>query len=85
MEPFGLFHFLSAMLNQTQNQVQSPTENSANPTPPAPAAPPPVLDEKREEITLPPTNYSSENSPPNAFLDFLATHDARAKRTKPKR
>ena len=74
MESFGLFDLFKSLLapNGAENAQPTPESTSVESSAPTPAS------------TAPPTQ-AMENSPsPNAFLDFIHTHDERAKRTKNK-
>lgn len=74
MESFGLFDLFKSLLapNGAENAPSAPENTPSEQSPPLPA---PNAQ----------TQQNAENSPPpNAFLDFIHTHDERAKRTKNK-
>lgn len=73
MESFGLFDLFKALF------PQSAAEN-----PDAAPAQPPAPDQPDPTPSQTPTVFPPEPAPPNAFLDFIHTHDERAKRTKKK-
>jgi hypothetical protein len=66
MEPFGLFNLLKSAVFP-DTKTEKPT---SSPNPPSSAT---------TEQNLSPNANSEE---PNAFVDFMAAHDARAKRLK---
>ena len=74
MEPFGLLQFLQTLLSQPQ---ATPAESPKDPAPSEEQAPP-AKEEKsaaHDEVKTP----SQE-----AYLQFLANHEARTRRTKKK-
>ena len=74
MEPFALFQILKSLLPTEADSSPSQKEKNSVST-----------ENPKDAETEKSTNFEREHSPDvkqNAFLQFVAAHDARAKRTK---
>ena len=71
MEPFGLLNFIKSALALSSQAPKTEEENSVSPTPFSPAPSPQTANMQKD---------APATERPNAFLEFIETHDKKAKK-----